>query len=78
MTELTYANDYEAGLASEARRLCLTLATILGDSLDNIVVVGGLVPYLIVDPLRWAISTLPVERASTLAHSFGRLVTRGG
>lgn len=49
MTEPKYAADYEVGLAGEARRLCLTVATILGDLLDDIVVVGGLVPYLIVD-----------------------------
>lgn len=49
MSEPRYAADYDPGLAAEARRLCLTLATILGDLLDDIVVVGGLVPYLIVD-----------------------------
>ena len=31
------------------RRTCLYLATKLGDLLDEIVVVGGLVPYLLVD-----------------------------
>ena len=49
MTDPKYASDYDRGLAGEARRLCLTVATILGDLLDDIVVVGGLVPYLIVD-----------------------------
>ena len=43
------ASDYAPGLAVEARRMCLHVATILGDLLDEIVVVGGLVPYLIVD-----------------------------
>jgi len=43
------AADYRPGLAIEARRMCLHVATILGDLLDEIVVVGGLVPYLIID-----------------------------
>ena len=43
------ASDYTPGLAVEARRMCLHVATILGDLLDEIVVVGGLVPYLLVD-----------------------------
>jgi hypothetical protein len=43
------ASDYSPGLAAEARRMCLHVATILGDLKDEIVVVGGLVPYLIVD-----------------------------
>ena len=36
-------------MAAEARQLCLYIATILGDLLEDIVVVGGLVPYLIID-----------------------------
>ena len=43
------ASDYAPGLAVEARRMCLHVATILGDLLDEIVVVGGLVPYLLVE-----------------------------
>lgn len=45
------ASDYTPELALEARRMCLHIATILGvgDLLDEIVVVGGLVPYLIID-----------------------------
>lgn len=49
MTKPTTADGYDTGLAVEARRLCLYVATILGDLSDEIVVVGGLVPYLIVD-----------------------------
>ena len=49
MTEPKHATDYDLGLAVEARCLCLTVATILGDLLDDIVVIGGLVPYLIVE-----------------------------
>lgn len=49
MTKPTTAEGYVAGLAAEARRLCLYVATVLGDLADDIVVVGGLVPYLIVD-----------------------------
>lgn len=49
MTKPTSASGYDPGLAVEARRLCLYVATILGDLLNEIVVVGGLVPHLIVD-----------------------------
>ncbi len=49
MTKPTTADGYNAGLAAEARRLCLYVATILGDLSNDIVVVGGLVPYLIID-----------------------------
>ncbi len=49
MTKPTVAEGYSAGLAAEARRMCLYVATILGDLSNDIVVVGGLVPYLIVD-----------------------------
>lgn len=41
-------DGYPPELAVEARRMCLYVATILGDLLDDIVVVGGLVPYLLV------------------------------
>lgn len=49
MRKPTTADGYPPGLAAEARRMCLYIATILGDLLDEIVVVGGLVPYLIID-----------------------------
>lgn len=42
-------SGYPIGLAAEARRMCLYMATLLGDLKDDVVVVGGLVPYLIVD-----------------------------
>ena len=43
------SSGYPPGLAAEARRMCLYVATILGDLQDEVVVVGGLVPHLIVD-----------------------------
>ena len=46
------ARDYPPGLAEEARRMALHLATLLGDLADDVVLVGGLVPYLIVDQER--------------------------
>ena len=36
-------------MAVEARRMCLYVATILGDLINEVVVVGGLVPYLIIN-----------------------------
>ncbi len=49
MDKPTSSSGYPAGLAVEARRMCLYVATLLGDLKDDVVVVGGLVPYLIVD-----------------------------
>lgn len=48
----TTKEGYPPELADEARRMALYVATILGDLADEIVVVGGLVPYLIVDQER--------------------------
>ncbi|MEB3326792.1 MAG: nucleotidyl transferase AbiEii/AbiGii toxin family protein [Synechococcus sp.] len=52
----TTAGGYPPELAVEAKRMCLYVATILGDLLDDVVVVGGLVPYLLVDQ-----ATAPAE-----------------
>ena len=52
----TTADGYPPELAVEAKRMCLYVATILGDLLDDVVVVGGLVPYLLVDQ-----ATTPAE-----------------
>lgn len=49
MKKPSTAAGYDTGLALEAKRMCLHIATILGDVMDDIVVVGGLVPYLIID-----------------------------
>jgi hypothetical protein len=43
------SSGYPIGLAVEARRMCLYVATYLVDLKEDVVVVGGLVPYLIVD-----------------------------
>ena len=48
----TTADGYPPGLAEEARRMALHIATILGDLADEVVIVGGLVPHLIVDQER--------------------------
>jgi len=52
----TTAEGYPPELAVEAKRMCLHVATILGDLLDDVVVVGGLVPYLLVEQ-----DTVPME-----------------
>lgn len=49
MHKPTASSGYPIGLAVQARRMCLYVATLLGDLKDDVVVVGGLVPYLIVD-----------------------------
>ena len=40
---------YEHGQLSRVRQTCLYIATKLGDLLDEMVVVGGLVPHLLID-----------------------------
>ena len=45
----TTADGYPPELAVEAKQMCLYVATILGDLLDDVAVVGGLVPYLLID-----------------------------
>lgn len=45
------ASEYPAGSLERARRACLLVATVLGDLMDEIVIVGGLVPHFLVgDP----------------------------
>lgn len=45
----TTAAGYEAQQASLVRETCLYVATKLGDLMDDLVIVGGLVPSLIID-----------------------------
>ena len=43
------SDGYSGGQLGRVRQTCLHMATKLGDLLDEIVVVGGLVPYLLID-----------------------------
>jgi hypothetical protein len=52
----TTAADYTPEMVTLVRRTCLYLATKLGDLMDEIVVVGGLVPSLLIDQ-----SNLPAD-----------------
>ncbi|MFC1852121.1 nucleotidyl transferase AbiEii/AbiGii toxin family protein [candidate division CSSED10-310 bacterium] len=45
----TTADEYSISHVSLVKKVCLYLATKLGDYIDNVVVVGGLVPYLLID-----------------------------
>ncbi len=49
LPDATTKDGYPLELAVQARRMSLYVATVLGDLLDQIVIVGGLIPYLIVD-----------------------------
>ncbi len=49
MTKPKIAADYNPDSISRVRRILLLIASKLGDLMDDIVVVGGLVPYLIVE-----------------------------
>ncbi|MBN2439493.1 MAG: hypothetical protein JXL20_12945 [Deltaproteobacteria bacterium] len=45
----TRASDYSPAQAALVRSVCLYAATKLGDLMDHVVVVGGIVPSLIID-----------------------------
>lgn len=47
--KLSLARDYRPEFTDAVHAACLHLATILGDFLDDIVIVGGLVPTLLID-----------------------------
>ena len=49
MSKPATRDGYDRGQLNRVRRTCLHIATKIGDLLDEIVVVGGLVPYLLVD-----------------------------
>jgi hypothetical protein len=53
------ATDYDSEQVELVRSTCLYVATKLGDMMDDVVIVGGLVPSLIVDP-----SSLPEDVAA--------------
>jgi hypothetical protein len=44
-----YASEYPSEQVERVRATCLYVATKLGDMMDDLVIVGGLVPSLIVD-----------------------------
>ena len=69
------ATDYTPELTASARETFLYIATTLGDLLDQIVLVGGLVPSLIVKES----SDVPVHVGTMdvdLGLAFGLLETR--
>jgi hypothetical protein len=55
MSKSAAESGYSVELADRAKRVCLLVATVLGDLMDDLVVVGGLVPYLIIDQERAAV-----------------------
>jgi len=55
-----HASDYFPEKVEVLKSTCLYIATVLGDLMDELVIVGGLVPSLIIDQ-----SNLP---ATTIAH----------
>ena len=52
MTKPQTARGYTPGHLTQVRATCLYLASILGDLLDELVIVGGLVPSLLIDARR--------------------------
>ena len=61
--------EYSGGSLALVRSTCLYVATKLGDMLDDIVIVGGLVPSLLVDQatLPWGLD----EHAGTMDLDMG-------
>lgn len=49
MSKPSTADGYDPAQSARVRAACLYVATKLGDLLEEVVVVGGLVPYLLVD-----------------------------
>lgn len=49
MTKPGTAAGYPAGQVELVRATCLTVATVLGDLMDDLVVIGGFVPSLLID-----------------------------
>jgi hypothetical protein len=47
-----HASDYESHQSELVRAMCLYVATKLGDMMDDLLIVGGLVPSLIIDQER--------------------------
>ena len=70
------AAGYDAGHVARVRATCLYVATKLGDLLDEIVIVGGLVPSLLIDQqqpkVEKHVGTLDLDVGMTLAILDGR------
>ena len=45
----TTSGEYSAEQNQRVRATCLYLATVLGDCMDHVVIIGGLVPSLLID-----------------------------
>jgi hypothetical protein len=59
MPDERVAYNYSPGQLEQVRATCLSVATVLGDLLQEVVVVGGLVPSLIVDQTKLATGAEP-------------------
>ena len=70
----TTADGYAPGQLERVRATCLYIATKLGDLMDDLVVVGGLVPSLIIDQDRLPagvnphIGTMDLDLGLAFAH----------
>lgn len=49
MKKPSRASGYDQGYVRHVRSTCLYVATKLGDLIDDVVVIGGLVPSLLID-----------------------------
>ena len=59
MDERRQAKDYLPRMVAQVRATCLYMATKLHDLLDRLVVIGGMVPQLLVDPTALPEGTQP-------------------
>lgn len=73
MTKPSTAAGYPAGQVELVRATCLTVATVLGDLMDDLVVIGGFVPSLLIDQANLAegieahVGTLDLDIGMSLA-----------
>ena len=70
MSKSAAESGYSVELADRAKSVCLLLATVLGDLMGELVIVGGLVPYLIIDQER-----VPVRHVGTRDLDIGLKLT---
>lgn len=73
MTKPSTAAGYPAGQVELVRATCLTVATVLGDLMNDLVVIGGFVPSLLIDQATLAdgieahVGTLDLDIGMSLA-----------
>jgi len=76
VTKPSTFDEYTPEMLEQMRSICLTIAAALGDLMDDIVIVGGLVPALLSppaveggDPYGAHVGTADVDVALSVTHA---------